>query len=140
MIKLIIADDHERIRQAWVFILSRNPDIKILAECKSGAEAILAVKKYCPDVVLMDINMAPMNGIEAARIISHTCVKTKVIAMSVHAEMAYVNKMLEVGAVGYVTKNSTSEEMLTAIKFALAGKEYLCKEIRDLVRSNLISH
>ena len=140
MIKLIIADDHERIRQAWVFILSRNPEIKILAECKSGTEAILAVKKYCPDVILMDINMEPMNGIEAARIISHTCDKTKIIGMSVHAEMAYVNKMFKVGAIGYVTKNSTSEEMMTAIKFALAGKPYLCTEIRELAKSNLIMH
>ena len=140
MIKIIIADDHERIRQAWVFILSRNPDIKIIAECKSGTEAVLAVKKYCPDIVLMDINMEPMNGIEAARIISRTCDKTKIIGMSVHAEMAYVNKMLEVGAIGYVTKNSTCEEMMTAIKFALAGRRYLCTEIRELVRSNLILH
>jgi two-component system, NarL family, invasion response regulator UvrY len=140
MIKLIIADDHERVRQAWVFILSRNPDIKIQAECKNGTEAILAVRKYCPDIVLMDINMEPMNGIEAARVISHTCNKTKVIGMSVHAEMAYVNKMLEVGAIGYVTKNSTCEEMMTAIKYALAGKTYLCTEIRELMRSNLQPH
>jgi len=112
MIKLIIADDHNRVRQAWVFILSRNPEIEIIAECTNGKEVIHAVKKYCPDVVLMDINMEPMNGIEAAQIISKSCANTKIIGMSVHAEIAYVNKMLEVGAVGYVTKNSSSEEMI----------------------------
>src|ERR1700730_7446474 len=132
MIKLIIADDHNRVRQAWVFILSRNPDIQIVAECTNGQEAINAVKQHCPDVVLMDINMEPMNGIEAAQIISQTCSKTRIIGMSVHADMAYVNKMLEVGAIGYVTKNSPSEEMVKAIQDATKGKTYLCKEIREL--------
>jgi len=136
MIKLVIADDHNRVRQAWAFILSRNAEIKIVAECKSGVEAILAVKKYCPDVVLMDINMEPMSGIDATRIISNNYENTKVIGMSVHAEMAYVNKMLEVGAIGYVTKNSTCEEMMKAIQYAMVGKTYLCSEIRELVRSN----
>ena len=136
MIKLVIADDHNRVRQAWVFILSRNPDIKIVAECSSGEEAIRAVKKYCPDIILMDINMEPMNGIEAAQIISKTCEKTKIIGMSVHADMAYVNKMLEVGAIGYVTKNSPAEEMIKAIQSAMKGRTYLCNEIRELVRTN----
>ena len=136
MIKLVIADDHNRVRQAWVFILSRNPNIEIVAECTNGEDAINAVKAHCPDVVLMDINMEPMNGIEAAQIISKTCAKTKVIGMSVHADMAYVNKMLEVGAIGYVTKNSSSEEMVAAINNAIKGQTYLCKEIQDLSRSN----
>jgi two-component system invasion response regulator UvrY len=135
MIKLVIADDHNRVRQAWVFILSRNRDLKILAECRNGEEAIVAVKKYCPDVVLMDINMEPMNGIQATSIISKTCQKTKVIGMSVHADMAYVNKMLKAGAIGYVTKNSTSEEMIKAINLAVKGTTYICKEITELVRS-----
>ena len=136
MIRLIIADDHNRVRQAWVFILSRNPEIEIIAECTSGKEVIHAVKQHCPDVVLMDINMEPMNGIEAAQIISKTCAKTKIIGMSVHADMAYVNKMLEVGAVGYVTKNSPSEEMIKAIKLVTTGRKYLCNEIRELFKSN----
>src|SRR5437764_9571412 len=136
MIKLVIADDHQRVRQAWAFILSRNPEIKIVAECKSGVEAILAVKKYCPDVVLMDINMAPMNGIDATRIISNNYERTKVIGISIHAEMAYVNKMLEVGAIGYVTKNSSSEEMMKGITYAMNGKTYLCTEVRELVRGD----
>src|SRR5947207_1606270 len=135
MIKLVIADDHNRVRQAWVFILSRNQDLKILAECRNGEEAIVAVKKYCPDVVLMDINMEPMNGIQATSIISKTCQKTKVIGMSVHAEVGYVNKMLKAGAIGYVTKNSSSEEMTRAINLAAKGQTYICKEITELVRS-----
>lgn len=135
MIKLVIADDHNRVRQAWVFILSRNPDIEIVAECTNGEDAVNAVKVHCPDVVLMDINMEPMNGIEAAQIITRTCEKTKVIGMSVHADMAYVNKMLEVGAIGYVTKNSSSEEMVAAISSAIRGESYLCKEIQELARN-----
>ncbi len=136
MIKLVIADDHNRVRQAWVFILSRNPEIQIVAECTNGEEAIHAVNEHAPDVLLMDINMEPMNGIEATNIITKGGSKTKIIGMSVHADMAYVNKMLEVGAIGYVTKNSPSEEMVKAIQDARNGKTYLCTEIQTLTGSN----
>jgi two-component system invasion response regulator UvrY len=135
MIRLIIADDHNRVRQAWVFILSRKPDLQVVAECTNGREAVHAVKKDRPDVVLMDINMEPMNGIEATQIISKTYPGTKIIGMSVHSDMAYVNRMLEVGAVGYVTKNSSIDEMVLAIHYVMKGKTYLCKEVRELVKS-----
>jgi two-component system invasion response regulator UvrY len=78
----------------------------------------------------MDINMEPMNGIEATQIITKTCPGTKVLGMSVHSDMAYVNRMLEVGAVGYVTKNSSIDEMELAIHYVMKGKTYLCKEVR----------
>lgn len=130
MIKVAIADDHSRVRQAWVFILSRNPEIDIVAECSNGEEAIQAVKDHAPDVILMDINMEPMNGIQAAELIAKNNPSTKVIGMSIHNDISYVNQMLRVGASGYVTKNSPSQEMITAIRHAARGEQYLCDEVK----------
>lgn len=132
MIRVAIADDHSRVRQAWVYILSRNPAIQIVAECSNGEEAVKAVNELHPDVILMDINMAPMNGIEAAQEISRACPDTRVIGMSMHSDMSYVNRMLEVGASGYVTKNSPSCEMFDAIEHATRGEQYLCAEIKKV--------
>ncbi|HEX6181818.1 MAG TPA: response regulator transcription factor [Chitinophagaceae bacterium] len=131
MIKVAIADDHRQIRQAWAFILSRQPDITIVAQCSCGEEAINAVELLQPDVILMDINMSPMNGIVATRIISDTFPRTKIIGLSIHAETSYVKRMLEAGAAGYVTKNSPSEELVTAIHNASKGKQYICREIAE---------
>jgi two-component system, NarL family, invasion response regulator UvrY len=130
MIKIAIADDHSRLRQAWVFILSRIPGISIVAECCNGEEAIKAVKTHTPDIILMDINMEPVNGIEAAAKIAKHYPSTRIIGMSVHKDMSYVNRMLKAGASGYVTKDSSSKEMIEAIRVVNNGQTYLCEEIR----------
>src|SRR5882757_6949425 len=111
MVKLIIVDDHFHVRQAWSLVLNQDPQI---------------------DVMLMDINMEPVNGIEATRLIRQFAPDIKIIGVSVQAERSYVNEMLRNGANGYVTKNSSSTEMITAIDEVLAGKTYLCEEIGHL--------
>lgn len=133
MIRVAIADDHSRVRQAWVYILSRNPGIQIVAECSSGEEAVKAVQEHAPDVILMDINMHPMDGFEAAQEISKSSPATKIIGMSIHNDLSYVNRMLRIGASGYVTKNSPSQEMVSAIEHASRGEQYLCAEVRRVV-------
>ena len=130
MIRVAIADDHSRLRQAGVFILSRIPGISIVAECSNGLEAIKAAQRHTPDVILMDINMEPVNGIEATARIMKQHPSTRIIGMSVHKDRSYVNRMLGAGAAGYVTKNSPSEEMVHAIKLVSKGRVYLCEEIR----------
>jgi DNA-binding NarL/FixJ family response regulator len=129
---LIIADDHSRVRQAWVYILSRSPGIQIVAECSSGEEAVKAVQEHAPDVILMDINMYPMDGFQAAEEITKSSPSTKIIGMSIHNDLSYVNRMLKVGASGYVTKNSSSQEMVSAIEHAKRGEQYICSEIRKV--------
>ena len=135
MIRVIIADDHTRIRQAWAFILSRYPGLQVLCQCTNGAEAIEAVKDYNPDIVLMDINMYPVNGIDATRAIVRNSPTTKVIGISVHADTFHVNRMMKAGASAYVTKNSSGEEMFTAIHHVMQGQRYICSEIEGMVRN-----
>jgi two-component system invasion response regulator UvrY len=130
MIKLIIVDDHFHVRQAWSWVLNQVPRLNVIAQCASGQEAIEAAKNLQPDVILMDINMQPVNGIEATRSIREFAPDMKIIGVSVQAERSYVNEMLRNGANGYVTKNSPSTEMVLAIDAVLAGKTYICEEIR----------
>ena len=132
MVKLIIVDDHFHVRQAWSWVLNQVPSIDVIAQCANGQEAIDAAKKLQPDVILMDIHMQPVNGIEATRIIRQFAPEIKIIAVSVQAERSYVNEMLRNGANGYVTKNSSSSEMIMAIDEVLAGNTYLCEEIGHL--------
>lgn len=130
MIKLIIVDDHFHVRQAWSWVLNQVPRLNVIAQCANGQEAIEAAKNLRPDVILMDINMKPVNGIEATRSIREFAPDMKIIGVSVQAERSYVNEMLRNGANGYVTKNSPSTEMVMAIDEVLAGNTYICEEIR----------
>jgi len=132
MVRIIIVDDHFHVREAWSWVLNQVPRINVIAQCANGQEAIESAKKLQPDVILMDINMEPVNGIEATRAIREFAPDIKIIAVSVQAERSYVNEMLRNGANGYVTKNSSSTEMITAIDEVLAGKTYLCEEIGHL--------
>ena len=132
MIKLIIVDDHFHVREAWSWVLNQVPGLNVIAQCANGQEAIEAARALQPDVMLMDIHMKPVNGIEATRTIRGFAPEIKIIGVSVQAERSYVNEMLRNGANGYVTKNSSSTEMVTAIDEVLAGKTYLCEEVGHL--------
>jgi DNA-binding NarL/FixJ family response regulator len=132
MIKLVIVDDHFQVREAWSWVLNQVPGLNVIAQCANGQEAIEAARRLQPDVMLMDINMNPVNGIEATRAIRGFAPGIKIIGVSVQAERSYVNEMLRNGANGYVTKNSPSTEMVTAIDEVLAGKTYLCEEVGHL--------
>ena len=132
MIKLIIVDDHFHVREAWSWVLNQVPRLSVIAQCANGREAIEAARNLQPDVILMDINMTPVNGIEATRRIREFAPNMKIIGVSVQAERSYVNEMLRNGANGYVTKNSPSTEMVTAIDEVLAGNTYICEEIQQL--------
>ncbi|HXB96007.1 MAG TPA: response regulator transcription factor [Puia sp.] len=132
MIKLVIVDDHLHVREAWSWVLSQVPGLHVIAQCANGQEAIEAAKQLQPDVMLMDIHMNPVNGLEATRMIRSFAPDIKIIGVSVQAERSYVTEMLRSGANGYVTKNSPSEEMVTAIDEVLAGKTYICEEVGQM--------
>jgi two-component system, NarL family, invasion response regulator UvrY len=133
MIKVIIADDHFLVREAWKFILSRDTSISVVAVCDDGSAAITACKELDPDIILMDINMQPMNGIEATRRIRIFSDTVKIIGISIHNDYPYVKALMQAGANGYVTKNSSCEEMLKAIAKTMKGEKYFCNEVREIM-------
>ncbi|NTS41453.1 response regulator transcription factor [Flavisolibacter sp. BT320] len=130
-IRLVIVDDHTLMRETWKMVLQRDPQIRVIAECASGEEAIRCATTDKPDIMLMDINMSPVNGFEATRKIVKAQPSIKIIGLSINNQPAYAKNMLQLGAKGYVTKNSPSEEMLEAIKTVARGGIYVCREIKE---------
>ena len=122
------------VREAWALLLGRDRNLSILATCENGEEAISLCKALEPDVVLMDINMEPVNGVEATRAIREFSSEIKIIGISVHTDLPYLNALMLAGANGYVTKNSPGEEMIRAIQQVMKGEKYFCKEIADIQR------
>ena len=129
-IRVIIVDDHKLVRETWKMLLHGKNGIEIIQECSSGAEVIEVASSLQPDVILMDINMAPVNGFEASRKILKTSPNIRIIGVSVNNQPSYVRNMLQLGAKGYVTKNSSPDEMILAIKEVMKGKTYVCEEMR----------
>lgn len=136
-ISIIIADDHRLIRETWSYILNADERFLVVGECSNGEEAVEMTKKLRPRILLMDINMSPLNGIEATQLVRKFAPATKVIGVSMHSQPAYVKKMLKIGASGYVTKNSPKEEMLTAIVEVDKGNRFICSEVKNILSEQM---
>lgn len=132
MISVMIVDDHAPVRETWSFILQTYSGIGKVYECSSGIEAIEAAGTLQPDVILMDINMEPISGIDATKEILRLYPNMKIIGVSTHTERFYVRSMFAAGALGYVTKNSPVNEMITAIQTVIKGDSFLCTELGEL--------
>jgi len=129
MVRLVIVDDHRLVREAWKRVLSRYEIISVIAVCENGDQAVDTARKLQPDVMMMDITMTPVNGVEATKRIRTFNTNVKIIGVSVHSDLTHVNAIMNAGANGYVTKNSSSEEMINAIKQVMEGRKYMCREI-----------
>ncbi len=105
-ITVLIVDDHTLIRETWSFLLGRNENFEVIAEVGDGQKAIDIARDKRPNIVLLDINMTPLNGFDVLKMIRKQSPGSKVIAVSMHSQPAYAKKMLRMGAKGYITKNS----------------------------------
>lgn len=130
-INVLIADDHKLIRETWSYILNSDPRFQVIAECGDSEQAVEVTKVKRPHIVLMDINIMPISGFEATERIKKVSPSTKVIGVSMHSQPAYAKRMLQIGAKGYVTKNSSKEEMIKAILEVNEGSKYVCEEIKN---------
>jgi len=132
-ISILIADDHMLIRDTWSSILNSDPRFEVISRCSNGEEAIKEAQKFRPKVVLIDINMSPISGIEATQQIRKFSPASKIIGVSMHSQPAYVKKLLKLGAHGYVTKNSPQQEMFEAIEEVMKGNRYICSEVKTIL-------
>mgnify|MGYP002387690973 FL=1 len=128
MIKIIIADDHPAVRNAWNIFLSAHKNIQVLAECGNGRDAINKAAELSPDIILMDINMTDMSGIEATREIVAHFPRVKVIGVSFHTAPVYVERMIGAGARGYVFKHVVADQLVKAIYEVYSGEIYIAAE------------
>jgi two-component system response regulator NreC len=132
-IRLILVDDHEVVRSGLRMLLASESEIEIVAEAGSAVEAIAAVQEHQPDVVLMDIGLPDMSGIDATKELKKTNPESAVVALTIHEDEEYFFRMLEAGASGYVPKRAAPEELLTAIQVAAAGEVYLYPSLAKLL-------
>lgn len=132
-ISILIVDDHKLIRESWSLILNTDPRFEVIGEISSGEEAIAFVGNIKPDIILMDVNMKPMSGFDATKNIRKIAPFSKIIGVSIHNMPAYAKKMLSLGAMGYITKNSSKEEMINAIIEVNHGNKYVCEEVKGIL-------
>ncbi len=138
-ISIMIVDDHTLIRETWSFLLGKNENFDVVAECGDGERAIELARDKRPDVVLLDINMAPMSGFDVLKAIRKYSPGSRIIGVSMHSQPAYAKKMLRLGAKGYVTKNSPRQEMLEAISEVSKNHIYICQEVKNILSDQLLN-
>jgi DNA-binding NarL/FixJ family response regulator len=129
MITVILADDHAVLRDGLRYLLEAAGDIQIISMAGNGQEAVEQARLHCPDVVVMDISMPVMSGIEATKHICEVCAHTKVAILSMHHTTEYVQRAIEAGAVGYLLKDSAGAELVAAIRALNDGKRYISKKV-----------
>jgi DNA-binding NarL/FixJ family response regulator len=137
MITVILADDHAILRDGLRFLLEAAGDIEIVSMAANGQEAVEQATLYCPDVVVMDISMPLMSGIEATKHICKNCRNTKVAILSMHHTAEYIQRAIEAGAVGYLLKDSAGAELVAAIRAVHKGKHYISKNIAGSIGDTL---
>lgn len=130
-IRLVLADDHATIRDALKLLLSSQPDLQVVGEATDGDGAIEAAAKLQPDVLLMDVSMPGMNGLQATALIKARVPSVKVLTLTRHAEESYLGELLRAGASGYALKQSSSTELVKAIRTVASGRPYLDPELNS---------
>lgn len=129
MIRVLIVDDHRLVRAGIVSMLSNVRGIEVVGQAESGEEALLAIRERAPHVVLMDVHMPGIGGMEATRRALRQDPDLKIIALSVYHDDSYPSRMLDIGALGYVTKGADARELITAIRRVKVGQRYLSSDV-----------
>lgn len=135
-IRIVLADDHTMFLSGLRTLLEKEPDLEVVAKVKDGREAIRVVHEKRPDLVVMDVSMPGMNGIEATRQITAKLPRVKVLCLSMHSEEQFVTAVLEGGASGYLLKECAFDELLTAIRTVMANQIFLSPTITTTVVQN----
>jgi two-component system, NarL family, response regulator NreC len=136
----LLADDHAVVRKGFQFILSAQPDFEIVGEASNGKEAVELALSLQPDVVVMDVSMPELSGIEATRRIGEACPKARVLALSMHRDSAYVREILRAGARGYILKDANESDLLGAVRAVSKGDGYLSPAVSDAVLNDYRKH
>jgi len=132
-IRIVLVDDHQLFREGLRAVLERTADIKVVGEASDGRAGVEMTIKLKPEIVIIDIGMRELNGIDATRQICSFDPAIRVIALSAHNDRRYVAAMFEVGAMGYVLKEAASEQMISAIRAVHSGRKFLCPGVADYV-------
>lgn len=138
MIDVMLVDDHELVRTGIKRLLEDAEDIQVVAEACSGEEAINLARKHRPDVVLMDVSMPGIGGLEATRKLLQSNPKIRVVAVTMHKDDVFPSRLLDAGAMGYLTKGSKVDEIVHAIREVVAGRRYISSDIAQTLALSLL--
>ena len=139
-IRILLADDHKLVRQGFRLILASQEDMEVVGETGNGREAVELSKSLKPDVVLMDVTMPELNGIEATRRIREASPHIRVLALSVHRDSVYVREIVRAGAEGYLLKESADTDLLAAVRAVGEGNSYLSPEVSGAILKDYRKH
>lgn len=139
MISVMIADDHKMIREGLKKLIELDEEIKVIAEADDGQDCLTKLKIYKPDILLLDINMPVMNGIEALKLINRRKTRPKVLMLTVHDEVEYVIKAIDLGIEGYVLKDSDSSVLIRAIRTVYDNENFIQPSLIPILNSKLIA-
>ena len=139
-IRILLADDHAVVRQGFKMILNAQPDMEIVGEAANGREAVELAEQLKPDVVVMDVAMPELNGIEATRRVVGSFPHTRVIALSMHKDSVYVREVLRAGARGYLLKDSGAGDLVSAVRAVAQGEGYLSPAVSTAVLDDYRRH
>jgi two-component system response regulator NreC len=138
--RILLVDDHAVVRQGFKMLLDAQPDMEIVGEASNGREAVETAEALRPDVVVMDVAMPELNGIEATRRLTASTPHTRVIALSMHKDSVYVREILRAGARGYLLKDSGAEDLVSAIRAVAKGESYLSPAVSNAVLDDYRKH
>ena len=130
-IRLLLIEDHEMVRAGFRMLLNAQPDMQIVGEASSGEEGLALAIQEQPDVILLDVSMPGMGGVETARGVKLHCPETAILAVTIHTEQAYLLEMLEAGVDGYLPKRAAADELVNAIRTVHAGSNYVYPGLID---------
>ncbi|MGN6370830.1 MAG: response regulator [Phycisphaerae bacterium] len=130
----LLADDHAIVRRGLRAIIESESDLRVVGEARTGREAVAMAAQLCPDVVVMDISMPDLNGVEATRRIITADHKVHVVALSMYVDQQYVTEVMKAGAMAYVVKSGTAGELLQAVRAVLAGRRYFSPQVKETSR------
>lgn len=137
-IKIVIVDDHTLIAETWATIINLEKNFNVVKLFDNTQSLIDEIPDINPDIILLDVSINPISGIEATKIILEKSPHIKIIGVSMHNQPSYAKKMIRNGAMGYVTKNSSKIEMYEAIEEAMKGNVYICQEIQKNISKQII--
>lgn len=129
-IRIMLVDDHPLVRESWKLLLENNPRFEIVADFSNGTEALERIPSLKPEILLVDINMAPLDGFAVTKAVNTMMPEIKIIGLSVHNQPKYATRLLQLGARGFLTKTSSLEEINQGIMAVQQGKIYICEEIK----------
>lgn len=137
-ITIVIADDHVLIAETWATLINLDPAFRVIKVYDNTQSLLDEVAELEPQIVILDINILPISGLDAVKMIRELSPNSRTIGVSMHNQPAFAKRMISNGAMGYVTKNSSKDEMYRAIREVMEGKTYICAEIKNRITQNIL--